>query len=353
MNRMRPWWLALAITAAIAAVVAWRLSSGRAVEADAPAATALVTVAPIEAATIEETVTAYGVIGGSPGASRTLAAPRGVIVERLLATPGQPVAAGQPLIVLANTPATQLAFRQAEEAAAFAQRDLERLQRLYDAHLAAGDQLDAARKTLGDAQAAAVAQTQSGAGGGRQTLSAPFAGVVSAVSVTAGEHVAADAPLMTLIASGGMVAQLGVEPARARGVSIGQPVRIASAFDPSQSLQSQVAVVGRQVDPATRLVTVIVPAQGAGLALGGAVQGTIVVARHAGLRASRAAVVYDEDGAHVFVITAGKAHQRAIRPGVEQAETVEIAGAVKAGEMVAVEGAYQLRDGWPVRTAPK
>ena len=352
MRRIKPWHLGVAIAVAIViAVVAWRLLTGHAAEADAPAGTALVTLAPVEAASIEDTVTAYGVIGGSAAASRTIAAPRGVIVEQLLATPGQPVASGEPLIVLANTPATQLAFRQAADAVAFAQRELERVQRLYDAHLAANDQLGAARKALTDAQAATAAQSQAGASAGRQTLTAPFAGVVGAVPVALGEHVAADAPLMTIIASGGLVAQLGVESERARRVAPGQPARIASAFDPSQSVESHVAVVGRQVDPTTRLVTVSAPAQGAGLALGGSVQGTIVVASHAGLRAPHAAVVYDEDGAHVFVIKAGKAYQVGVKTGAEQGEAIEISGAVKAGDLLAVDGAYQLQDGWPVRTA--
>lgn len=335
------------------ALIGWRLLSGPPKDADAPVGTALVTLAPIESASIDETVTAYGVVAGSPGASRTLAAPRGVIVERLLVAPGQAVQAGAPLIVFSNTPASELAARQAQDAVTFALQDLERVQRLFDAHLAASDQLNAARKVLADAQATAAAQHQSGAGSGHQTLTAPFAGLVATVPATLGEHVAADAPLMTLIADRGLVAQLNIEPEKARKVAPGQSVRLASAFDSAGSVLSHVALVGHLVDPVTRLITVSAPMEGAGLPLGGSVRGEIAVAHHPGLRAPRAALVYDEAGAHVFVIKAGKAHLAAVTPGAESGDDIEISGDVHAGDSVAVTGAYQLQDGWPVRTVPR
>jgi RND family efflux transporter MFP subunit len=337
-----------------AGLVAWRfVRNGQAAEGQAPVGTALVTLAPIESGTIDETVTAFGTVAGAPSASRTLAAPRGVIVERVMVTPGQPIAAGGPLMVLANTPATELAARQAGEAAKFAQLDLDRVQRLYDAHLAAGDQLDAARKVLADAQAAAAAQSRAGADAGRQTIVAPAAGLIGAVSVSTGEHVAADAPLLSVVAKDGLVAQLNVEPEQAARIAAGQAVRLASAFDPAQAASSHVTLVGRLVDPSSHLTTVTVPLPAGTWAMGGAVRAQIVVSRHMGLRAPRAALVYDEAGVHLFVVRDGRAHQVAVTPGAETGDDIEVAGGIHAGDQVVVVGAYQLRDGWPVRTAAR
>lgn len=319
-------------------------------DAAPPAPSALVTLAPVRAGEVSEVVSAYGTIAGSPAASRTLAAPRAVIVAQVLATPGQPVAAGAPLIVLTNTPATELVYRQAAAAVGYAQRDLARVQRLYDQHLATNDQLAVARKALTDAQAAVTAQVAAGAGAGRQTLTAPSAGVVGAVQAAAGDHVAADAPLLTLIANGGLVAQLGVEPTRAGPLRAGQSVALASPFDRGATTQSRLTVVGRLVDPTSKLVTVTAPAQGAGLPLGAAVEGRITVGGHPGLVVPGAAVVYDEAGAHVFAVRAGKAREVKVTPGDAQGSDVEVSGALKAGEAVAVEGAYQLQDGLAVRT---
>ena len=354
MRRFKPWRIAVAAAVLIlVGLIAWRVLHRSAAAPDAAAPAALVSVAPVRQGEIAETVSAYGVIAGSPAASRTLAAPRAVIVEQVLAAPGQPVAAGAPLIVLANTPATDLAFRQATDAAGFATRDLARVQRLYDQHLAANDQLGAARKTLADAKAGVAAQIAAGAGTGRQTLRASVAGVVGAVPAALGEHVAADAPLMTLIANGGLIAQLGVEPTHAGRLAAGQSVVIASAFDPAHKIPSRLAVVGRQVDPATRLVTVTAPVQGAGLALGAAVEGVITASTHTGLVVPSAAVVYDEAGAHLFVVRGGKAHQVAVTPGETQGDDLEVAGRLAPGDMVAVQGAFQLQDGLAVRTRPR
>jgi RND family efflux transporter MFP subunit len=313
----------------------------------------LVTLAPIRQAMVEETVTGYGMIAGSAAASRTIAAPRAVVVQALLVGPGQPVAAGAPLVVVADTPATGLGYRQAADAMTAAERDLARVQRLYDQHLAANDQLGLAQKALADARAGIAAQTAQGAGRGRQTLTAPFAGVVGTVPAAIGDHVAADAPLINLIASGGMVAQLGVEPTRAQRLAVGQSVKIVSAFDQSNGIDSRLGIVGRQVDPVTKLVNVIVPAGSAGLALGSAVEGLITVASHPGFLVPRTSVVYDESGAHVFVVAAGKARQVAVSPGAQEGDEIEITGPVTAGQTVAVQGAYQLQDGLAVRVTPR
>jgi RND family efflux transporter MFP subunit len=354
MRRLTPWHIAaLAGAAAVIALIAFRILGGPGEEAQTPAPAALVTLAPIRSGQVRESVSAYGVIAGSAAASRTVSAPRAVIVERLLVGPGQPVAAGAVLVELANTPATQLAFRQASDAVRFAAADLERVRRLYDQHLAARDQLDAAQKAVADANAALAAQAQAGAGTSLQTLRAPFAGIIGAVPVALGDHVAADAPLMTVVAAGGLVAKLGVEPAKAARMAAGRPVTLTLVFDRARRLDTSVGIVGRQIDPATRLVDVTAAAPGAGLALGDAVEGEVTVGAHPGLLAPRAALITDEAGSHVFVVRAGKAHEVAVTPGLDEGDQTEVAGAIRAGELVAVEGAYQLQDGMAVRTAPR
>jgi len=66
-KRMKPWhWAAVAVVALVIAVVAWRILGNTAEPEDASPPAALVTLAPVRAASVEETVSAYGVIGGSP-----------------------------------------------------------------------------------------------------------------------------------------------------------------------------------------------------------------------------------------------------------------------------------------------
>ena len=352
MRRLKPWQVALGVAIlVVVGVIGWRVISGRgAATEEAPPPSALVTLEPVRADAVRETVSAYGVIAGSPASSTTLAAPRAVIVERVLVGAGAPVAAGAPLIVLNNAPSSTQTYRQAADSVTFAEQDLARVQRLFDQHLAANDQLTAARKALADARAALSAQSAMGAGAGRQTLTAPFTGVVATVPVAAGDHLAADAPVMTLVAGDGLVAQLGVDPQKATGLAVGQVVSLIPVFHPERRIDTRLSVVTRQIDLTSRMIDVTARA-GAGLPLGEPVHGEITVASHPGLLAPRAAVVFDEQGAHVFVVSAGKARQVAVKAGAEQGNEIEVSGAVKAGDQVAVQGAYQLQDGMAVRVA--
>ena len=254
-------------------------------------------------------------------------------------------------MVLVNAPASTQAYRQAADGAAFAERDLARVRRLFDAHLAANDQLTAAQKALADAKAVLAAQNGSGAEAGRQTLTAPYAGVVAAPPVSTGEHVAADVPLITLAGSGDMVAQLGVEPQKAQGLAVGQAVTLIPVFHPERRIDSRLSLVTRQVDATSKLIDVAAPALAAGLPLGEAVRGQITIASHPGLLVPRAAVVFDEQGSHVFVVRGGKAKLVAVKAGAEEVDDIAVSGDLKAGDFVAVQGAYQLEDGMAVRIA--
>jgi RND family efflux transporter MFP subunit len=352
MSRVNPWVLAaMALLLTLVGLVSWRLLTAPTEDEDAPPTSALVTLAPARQAIVNETARAYGVITGSPAASRTVASPRAVVVLRLLVTSGQAVSAGAPLAVIADTPASALAFREAMDAVTFAQRDLERVQRLYDQQLAAADQLDAARKAQAEARAAAAAQTALGSGGKGQTLAAPQAGIVGTILVAMGDHVAADAPLMTVIAVDGLTAKLGVEPALAAKLASGQRVSLVSAFDRRLGVKSRLTLVGHTVDTATRLVNVTAPASAVGLPLGAAVEGEITIASHQGLLVPHSALVFDEDGSHLFVVKAGKAKRVVVTTGPEQGGDIEVIGALHAGDAVAVQGAYQIQDGQAVRTA--
>ena len=331
MNRFGGW-PTIGVAAAvvlIAALLVWRITQKAPDEGDGPAPTALVSVAPARAGPVSRTVEAYGVIAGSPAASRTVSAARDVIVQDVLVTPGQPVAAGAPLMEVGDTPASGLAYRQAADAAAFAKRDLARVQRLYDQQLAASDQLLAAQKALADAQGAVAAQASAGGGRSREAIASPIDGVVGQVSVARGQQVAAGGALVTVVASGGLVAQLGVEPNHSAQVSLGQPVRVVSALDPKVAIDSHLTVVGRAVDPTTHLIAVSAPAETPGLPLGASVRGEIAVATSQGLTVPAASVVYDENGAHVFVVKAGKAHLVAVTTGPQAGDQIAVSGELR------------------------
>ncbi len=314
-----------------------------------PAATATITTAPIRGGVLQDVATVYGIVQADPAASRTLAAPRALIVEAVLARPGQAVGADEPLAVVASQPGAGLAYKQAADAAAAAKTDLARVQRLFDARLAAADQLIQAKKTLADADATLAAQQQQGAGRGRQTLTADAPAVVVSIAAAPGDHVAQDAAIMVLARQGALSVKLGIEPATG-AVAAGDAVTIRSTAG-GAPVASRLTMVGRAADPATHLVPAIAPVPGASLPVGAAVEADVVTGAHQGLAVPRGAVVFDETGAHVFVVANGKAERVFVTAGRDHGDEIEISGPIKAGQIVAVEGAYELQDGMAVKVA--
>lgn len=349
-NRLILLALGVAIAAGVVALV-WSRTHNSDSDAADVTLTASVTVAPVEAQALQTKVSAYGVVQADPSASQTLAAPRAVIVSRVLVRVGQPVSAGQGLIEIADTPASSLAYAQAMDAAKAAHSDLARVQRLYAQHLAATDQLTAAQKAVSDADAGLSAQNRQGAGRGAQVLHAPAAAIITSIPVAVGDHAAQDAPLIAFARDGALVARLGLEPSSGR-FQIGQSVtlRPVAGGDP---IVSRLSMVGRTADPATRTLDAIAPLNGAALPVGAAVDAEIVVGASPGLTAPRASVVFDETGAHVFVVEGGKARRVFVTVGADQDDRLAIGGDLKAGDQVAVRGAYELEDGMAVKVSSR
>ena len=340
---------AVLVVGALAALVIFRAT--RKDEDDAePNATAVITVAAARAQPVNEVVSVYGSVQTDPTESLTVAAPKALIVTRVLVRSGQEVASGQPLVEVADAPGSQLAYKQATDAVAFAQSDLARVQRLYNERLAANDQLDAAKKALADARSTLAAQQQQGAGQVSLSVRAPRAGIVTTVSTAAGDHVAQDAPLVVLSRADKVSVKLGLEPGSGH-FSVGQAVTIKPVFG-GPPIASRIAMVGRSADPTTKTLDAIAPLNGAALPVGSAVQGDIVTGSHTGLVVPRAAVVFDETGPHLFTVSDGKAHRVFVTVGLDHDDEIEVKG-IAAGAAVAVEGAYELQDGMAVTVRGK
>lgn len=312
--------------------------------------TATVTVTQVRRGPLRDITDVYGVVAPDPASAVAVAAPRPVIVVRVLTRSGETVRSGQGLIQVRSSPGADQAYRQAVAAANQSQADLARVQRLYDQRLAANDQLQAAKKAAADAQAVLAALRKQGAGQQVQTLSAPAAGVVTAVAVAAGDHVAQDAPLVTLAASDRMVAKLGLEAGAT--VRVGDPVAITPVAGASETaLNTRISMVSLAADPTTRTFDALAPVAGRTWPLGAAVEARITTGIHDGLSVPRDAVVYDETGTHVFTVSAGHAHRVFVTAGRTHGQMIEVTGSIHSGQAVAVQGADELEDGMAVKVA--
>lgn len=342
-------WLALAAVALIVVVAVFFIMRKGGEDAEAEVkGQALVTLAPVARGPVQDVVEATGMVQADPGGAVAVTAPRAVVVQRVFVRPGEAVKAGQPLLEVADAPASALAWAQALHARDFARRDLQRTRRMAQAHLATNDQLSAAEKTLADAEAALAAAAAQGAGHARQTLTAPTAAVVATVPVSPGDRVAEAGDLVTLSGQAAEMARLWLSPGDAATAAAGDLVRLDPVFG-GQGQSARLRGVGRQVDATTRMIDAVAPVGGA-WPIGTAVKGEVVTGVHDGLTVPRASVVFDETGEHLFRVSAGKASRVDVSVVRGVGESYEVKGPLNAGDTVAVEGAFQLEDGMTVRT---
>lgn len=304
---------------------------------------------------LSHTVTAFGTVRPDPTAQTTMDATFPAFVQRVDVTLGQPVHAGDPLLVLRTAPTARARFLSARAEVRYARRLLKRKRELLNQKLATRADVDSAENALQKAKAAYAAQQELGTGRRVRIITAPFTGIVAGLSVRPGNEVQAGSQLFQLARRDRLQVALGVEPDEADHVHHGMTVRIMPLFGAGRGVTATVARVNAVVDPKTRLVDVIVhlrDGRAKPFLPGMRVKGTITLSTRRSLAVPRSAVLRDNRGDYVFIVRHGRAHRVAVRKGLENGSLVGVRGRLKAGQQVVVQGNYELSDGMRVRPAP-
>ncbi|MCU1334412.1 MAG: efflux transporter periplasmic adaptor subunit, partial [Candidatus Angelobacter sp.] len=256
--------------------------------------------------------------------------------------------------------AASSAYEQAQSAVKLARQEQSRTARLLAQQLATRDQQAQADKAVGDAQAALTALEQENGGKPRQTITAPFDGVVGAIPVAQGDRVQPGVALVTVTRAGGLVITVGIEPAQRRRLKLGQAATLESLDAglnagpdgaPEPALHGKLVRIDKALNPKTRLVDAdIVPDGGADEPLQGqAFRAAIEVGQVPGWLLPRDAVLDDTQGAYLFQVAGGKA----VRVGVKRIggddRTTVVEGPVDPARLMVTVGNYQLGDGMAVR----
>lgn len=321
----------------------------------AEAPSVLVKTTAVEQHQFSETLTAYGTLDPDPDQVLSLSLPHAGLINRMWVRLGQRVERGDRLLEVVTAPDARMQYLQAQSAVDYAQRELDRQQRLLGEKLATKAAVDAARKSLQDARSTLEALKQRGQGLEKETLRAPMDGIVTRLDLSQGQRVQADTTAMLIAAEQRLIARLGIEPEDLARVQPGTPVTITSVFVPELSIDSQVREVHAMVDPATHLVEVLVPIPADashGLVLGSRVIGILQLASSESLVVPRSAVLSDQGQAYVFTVANGKARRVAVTAGNDAGEQVAVSGDLRAGDRVVTSGNYQLVDGMAVRDTP-
>ena len=333
---------------------AWLIVALAAVAGDAPAAPASkAQMLATEAVTALSVADVSGFDGVVQAVRQTAVAAQvaGAVVS-LEVKAGDAVKAGQVLLRLDARAAEQTAaagaaqLQAARAAQEVAVKEFERQKQLFQESYisqAALDRVEAqykATQAQASAQraAAAAARTESGF----YVVRAPYAGVVSDVSVVLGDMAMPGRPLLT------------VYDPRGLRVSVTVPQSAAAAWTPGQAVQldlpgtalGRITPVNAQalptVDPATHTLELRLdlPAGLPGVAPGMFARAWLSVGRNAGTRLfvpARAVVPRAElTGVYVLGVD-GRALLRQVRLGRPQGDSVEVLAGVSAGERVVLD----------------
>jgi len=180
---------------------------------------------------------------------------------------------------------------------------------------------------------------------GYATLTAPFAGVVTARQAEPGTLAAPGAPLLTLEREGGYRLEAAVEESRLPLIRVGQPVKVnLEALD--RTLDARVSEIVPAVDATSRAYTVKIDLPGLPHLRSGIFGRAIFPMGNRKVLAVPAAAVSERGQLHsVMVADNGVARTRLVSTGAASGGQVEILSGLAAGEQVVHPVPAGLSDG--------
>ncbi len=312
---------------------------------------ALVVAEPVRTTELRATTTGFGEVQAQPAKVVSIDAPLAGTVDKVYVRAGQIVRQGSPVAELSASPATEQAFRDAQTAVEFARSKLDRTRLLWKQGATTKDVLDQAEIAFRKAEASLEALKRVGAQSSQLTLAAPIDGTVTAVSVAEGDRVPQNAKVLSMTPADALAVLLGIEPEDIGQVHIGMSVSLSPAVNANDHYFGKVAATNEVIDPKTRLVDVMVEIEnpdGHPPLIGTEMRGEIELRRDRTLVVPRSAVLYGQKGPYVYVVQNGRAHRVAVTLGLESDKMIGLSGSIKAGDLVIVQGNYELQDGMKV-----
>jgi RND family efflux transporter MFP subunit len=315
-----------------------------------PAPIADVQVQPAARHPIEEKLLTYGVVEFAPSHTRAVIVQVESQLAEQLVLPGAQVKSGQPLVKLTPSATSSLDVDKAARDASVAEAEYQRVQRLRDQGLATDSDLrnaNAAAQTARQMHDSLLSRI----GTHGTTLRAPIDGVIDAFTAQPGDLIAPGTVLMRIVDPQAVHVRLGLEPDDVIRIKSGQAVTLTTLSANSRTVDGHVTAVDSRVDTVTRLAGALVEAESStGLIPGTSVRARIVIATHANaVTVPRAAVLYADEQAFVFVAQDGKAHRRPVTAGITDDTQIEIVEGLRAGESVITGGNYELEDGMAIK----
>lgn len=278
----------------------------------------------------------------------------GGVVAHVLVDEGVTVRAGQTLAAL-ELVEIDAALTRASSGAAKAERDLERLERLYTDSVVTLAQLEDARTAAdvarADAQAAEFNRRYA-------VITAPADGVMLSRSVEPGEMVSPGIPVLVLGSQErGSVLRVGLADRDVVRVRLGAAATATFDALPGRQLAGRVTEIGASAQPLTGTYAVEVALDDArGLPAGLVGRVTIVTAGGAETAVVPVEAVLEADGESAVVFTlsedGGRAERRRVTVAFLDADRIAVTQGLEGVQRIVTDGAAWLQDGAAVRVVP-
>jgi RND family efflux transporter MFP subunit len=286
-------------------------------------------------------------------------------IARIYVAEGDRVTRGQLLAEL-DTQSIRLQLQQAEAALAAAKANLEdaqknfdRMSRLFKEKAVSDQQYEKARLAL-EAARAQRDQAEAVVNLARHTLDvsimkAPFDGVIASKNAEEGDVInpmmgglTATSGIVTLVNYSKIKVKFDVSPDDIKKIARGQKVYVEGYDMPGQRFGGEITVVNSSADPQTKKFRVEALINNPELQLKPGTFGQViieVVSKEDALTVPQRALL---GNSYVLVVEGNKAVKRNVTIGIKNTDLVEVTSGLKEGEAVIVEGNFGLADGSPV-----
>jgi len=343
---------ALLCLAILAGGIGWSLHGTSRATAVPPAAVPPATVSAIRATTQswQTSLKATGEVRAVQGAD--LSAEVSGIVDQILFSSGQDVAAGTVLVRL-RPDDDEARLAQLQAAADLAAANLARDRRQFDAQAVSRASLDADMSTLRADGAQVAAQRAQMA---EKIIRAPFGGRLGIRMVDIGQYLTAGTPVVTLQALDPIYVDFSMQQQALGALAIGQKVAVRVDAWPGRRFAAIVSSINSKIDAASRMVLVRAELDNRDRALLPGMFAVVEVdagAPENHLTVPQSAISYNPYGNLVYVLAAGRnggltAQSRVVKTGAVRGDQVCILSGIGAGEQVVTAGQLKLRNGTPV-----
>ncbi len=297
---------------------------------------------------IPELVVAYGTATPTSSAQVTQSFQRDGMVAELFVEVGDQFKQGDKLLEFGASPAAVVTYKQALTTVSLTQHALERKQSLMKQQLATHDDVENAEKDLSDAQSTVKMLEDIGSIKDSEFLTAPFDGVVTAISVSKGDRISAGAPLMTLSRPDHLILSVGVEANALSKVKEGLPVHLTSLSPGRKPTEGKVKRIGMAVDQKTRQVPVFVELPDGALA-GENFKAGIEVGKYQGWVVPNDSVFSSPKGSYIYQNEDGKTKRVEVKVVGSVGKNSVVDGEISSQKEIILNGNYQLEEGIAVQ----